>query len=179
MTSSPGTAEALMMLKEHPQKVIPALLKDVISRRAIEKKVAKLVKKGKISPNLVLASCRSSRPSKPKASAKRAVATKAVWKLTLSSPAIEDRVEGDPYDDGLMDDFGSLAKYFYHGEKIIKLCSSFQSAVKAAWPYVDEGIDSDVDEKSFQKELADTGVWSHDGDYGEDLVVEIDKSSVK
>ena len=33
-----------------------------------------------------------------------------VWKLSFSSPAIESRVKGDPYDDCLMDDFGKLAE---------------------------------------------------------------------
>jgi hypothetical protein len=44
-----------------------------------------------------------------------------IWKLIFNSPAIEMRLQGDPYDDGLMDDFGPLAEHFYDGEKKVLL----------------------------------------------------------
>lgn len=50
-------------------------------------------------------------------------------------------------------------------------------AIEAAWQFVHETIDSDVDEDELRKELAAEGTWVHEGDEGEDLVVDLCKTT--
>ena len=179
MSSALGAREALLLLKERPEIVIPALLQDSASRRAIQKKVMKLVKKGKVTvmknvmklvkEGKVTVKKKNVRPVRP-----------SFFKLTFSSPAIETRVMDDPHDDTLSD-FGLLAEHFYDGEKKVEIFKTRKSAVDSAWQFVEQciGSDSDVDEVSFRKELAECGIWSHECDEGEDLVVEVGTQAVK
>lgn len=76
----------------------------------------------------------------------------------------------DPYDDGVMDDFGDFGDFGVKG------------AIEAAWAFVQDCIDSDVDdvdEDEFRKEFAENATWVLDGDEGEHLLIELCKTAVK
>ena len=45
--------------------------------------------------------------------------------------------------------------------------------------FAQECIDSDIDEDEFREELVKQGCWSHEGDEGEDLVIELRIANVK
>ena len=53
--------------------------------------------------------------AKKPGSKQKAAATGAVWKLIFSSPAIHVWLEGDPFDDCSMDDFGDFVEHFSNG----------------------------------------------------------------
>ena len=169
---------AIQMITASPEKAIAALLKDAASRKQIVKKLSKLVNKGKISPNVNLKSNVLKRVQKSPTCPQR-TKTNDVWKLSFSSPAIESRVQDDPYDDRLMGDFGILAELFYNGETQDQLHKSQQKAVEAAWSFARQCIDSDIDEDEFREELVKQGYWCHEGDFGADLVIELQIANIK
>ena len=105
--------QACKIIKEIPQETILGLLKNPLARHAIAKKVIKLVKKGTISLELVLASKSKLKQVTKQASKQQTKASGSVWKqLSFSSPAIEMRSEDDRYDGDLTEEFGDLAAHF-------------------------------------------------------------------
>ena len=86
--------QACKIIKEIPQETILGLLKNPLARHAIAKKVIKLVKKGTISLELVLASKSKLKQVTKQASKQQTKASGSVWKqLSFSSPAIEMRLD--------------------------------------------------------------------------------------
>ena len=74
-------------------------------------------------------------------------------KLTISSPAIESRVACDHYDDGLMEDFGSLADFFCDGGESTEIFSSAKAAIDAGWDFVEEHLGDVYDMSSSASSL--------------------------
>ncbi|CAE8622035.1 unnamed protein product [Polarella glacialis] len=159
--------QACKLIKKIPVQTILGLLNDAVACQAIAKKVIKLVKKGKISPQLVQETSqkvklRKEPPQKVKQPRrKQTTTTGSVGKLTFSSPAIEDRLEGDPYDDSLMDEFGELAEHFgCHEGKKDEIHKTQKGAMEAAWEFVQACGCDDGSFAEFAKELAEDGTWT-------------------
>ena len=71
------------------------------------------------------------------------------------------------------------AEHFYDGGKKDQLHKSKQTAIKAAWSFAKECIDSDIDEDEFREKLIDSGAWGHECDEGEDLVIKLRIVNIK
>ena len=146
--------EALQLLSKSPEVVIPSLLKDVGSRGEIVKKVRKLMNKGKISPNLVLKAKGQSR--KTNSPRKKVAKDTAVWRLTAE----------------IFDDY----------EKLIETYKTQNSAINAAWKFVNDNLVDDlgldVDEAEFRNELKSEGSWMYQEDMV-DVVIDLHEEKLK
>ena len=120
-------------------------------------------RKGKLCLKLVLKVAAKTAKAAPKATASK-VKWRKIYKLTLSSPAIKSRVEGDPYDDCLIHDFGALEEHFYTGDDKCELHSTVALAVKSAWDFASSCL-HDLDQKEFRAAFGPSGgEWEHEDD---------------
>ena len=161
---------AIKELQKDPAKAIARLLADPASRKRIVKKVSSLIMKKKIWVPAARASAKTSK--------KEPVKTKQFWEVRFSSPAVEERVSADPYDDSLMEDFGELAEIFGCGSgAFTQTHQSKKGAIDAAvcWVEEDSGLGLAEDELSeVRRGLEKEGSWAHE----EELLVELSKCTL-
>ena len=119
--------QAIQLLQNEMQGVISSLIGNTKIKQVIVKKLTKMVREGKIPVEKVLKGASNKQPARANTAR---TPKQTVFEITFSSPAIECRVEGDPYDDSLGEDFGPLVDHFAEGQKVTSLHSSLKSEDK-------------------------------------------------
>ena len=83
-----------------------------------------------------------------------------LWELQCRSPAIEERLSADPYDDSLMEDFGELAEAFGDGSGPIRETYTTKAkAIEAAFRWVGDCC-PEVDLNEVKMDLQTEGAWA-------------------